>query len=92
MYKTLKDSVLLELNFKGNAFTGNLEYHYLKKDQNIGTLMGSKTGDTLIAEYRFMSEGMESSREVAFLKSGTDLVEGYGDVEEKNNKVVFKNH
>ena len=47
--------------------------------------------DLLIADYSFMAEGMKSTRQVVFKKSGNDLVEGYGEIEEKDNKVVFKN-
>ncbi len=52
---------------------------------------GSMKGDTLFAAYTFMSEGTESIREVVFLKTANDFVEGYGDVEEKNDKMIFKN-
>ncbi|HEV8080227.1 MAG TPA: hypothetical protein VGP43_05920 [Chitinophagaceae bacterium] len=38
-----------------------------------------------------MSEGTESIREVVFLKIGNDFVEGYGDAEVKNGKMIFKN-
>ena len=48
-------------------------------------------GDTLVADYTFNSEGIESVRQVAFLKKGDQLLEGYGDVEQKDNKTVFKN-
>ncbi len=48
-------------------------------------------GDTLFAEYKFMSEGTESIREVAFLKKENDFVKGYGDSEEKNGKMIIKN-
>jgi len=48
-------------------------------------------GDTLIAEYTFMSEGINSVREVAFLKKDQNYVEGYGEMEEKDGKTIFKN-
>jgi hypothetical protein len=40
-------------------------------------------GNTLFAEYKFLSEGTECIREVVFLKKENDFVEGYGDSEEK---------
>ena len=45
--------------------------------------------DTLIADYTFMSEGTQSVREVAFLLTDSTAKEGYGDMTEKNNKMVF---
>lgn len=85
------DSVFMKINIADDLVTGNLTYKLFQKDQNIGTLQGTIKGDTLIADYKFMSEGTESVREVAFLKQGNDFVEGYGDVEEKNGKMLFKN-
>jgi hypothetical protein len=48
-------------------------------------------GDTLIADYTFASEGTVSVREVAFLKKDHVLIEGFGDIEEKAGKSIFKN-
>lgn len=48
-------------------------------------------GDTIIAEYDFNSEGARSIREIVFLKKDGKLYEGFGDVETKGTKVVFKN-
>jgi hypothetical protein len=47
-------------------------------------------GDTLLADYFFLSEGTRSIRQVAFLKRGNSLLEGYGNIEEQNGKTVFK--
>ncbi len=75
----------------GNLVTGELVYDYFEKDKNTGTIKGEMKGDTLFAEYMFMSEGINSVREVAFLKKGDSWIEGYGDVEEQTGKIVFKN-
>ncbi len=55
-----------------------------------GTILGKMAGDTLRANYTFMSEGKESNREVVFLRKGKIMIEAYGDVEEKEGKTVFK--
>ena len=86
-----KDSVFLRLNRNSNTVSGDLEYKHFEKDQNKGTIEGVMKGDTLLADYTFMSEGVTSIREVIFLKKGNRLVEGFGDVEEKNGKMGFKN-
>jgi hypothetical protein len=48
-------------------------------------------GDTLIADYKFMAEGIESTRQIAFLIKDNMAVEGYADVEDKDGKTIFKN-
>ncbi len=86
-----KDSVLLLIKVKENVVTGNLTYNLFEKDKNTGSIAGEMKGDTIFATYSFMSEGVKSEREVAFVKSGDSLVEGFGAVEDKNGKFVFKN-
>jgi hypothetical protein len=87
-----KDTVLMSLTIKGTELTkGNLSYNFFEKDKNEGTLVGELRGDTLIADYTFMSEGISSVRQVAFLKKGNTYVEGFGDVVDDNKgKVTFK--
>jgi hypothetical protein len=93
-YSTIikKDTISMSLNVKGNLIaSGKLSYKFFEKDKNEGTLVGEIKGDTLFAEYTFMSEGVSSIREVAFLKKGNTYVEGYGDVVDDNKgKVTFK--
>ena len=48
-------------------------------------------GNILFADYYFKSKGLNSIREIAFLKIGNQLNEGYGEVLEKSGKTVFKN-
>lgn len=87
-----KDTISMSLNLKGNQISsGKLSYKFFEKDRNQGTLIGELRGDTLIADYTFMSEGTTSVRQVAFLKKGNAYVEGYGDIIEDNGKVIFKN-
>lgn len=86
-----KDSILMELNLKSNKVTGHLMYNFYEKDDNLGTLSGEVHGDTIFAMYNFDSEGQTSKREVAFLKKGNTLVEGFGEIEEKNGEMTFKN-
>lgn len=83
----------IELSFNVNSHqevNGKLSYNISGKDKNEGTLIGNMKGDTLIADYTFMSEGVSSVREVAFLQKDGALIEGFGDVAEANGKVTFK--
>lgn len=87
-----KDTVSLTLNIKnGQLSSGNLNYNFYEKDKNEGTLVGELKGDTLYADYTFMSEGTSSVREVVFLKKDDSYIEGFGDVVDDNKgKVTFK--
>lgn len=86
-----KDTVRLKLEVFENVVTGSLVYKLHEKDSNKGELEGQLKGDTLIADYKFMSEGTQSVRQVIFLIKDSVAIEGYGNMEEKNGKMVFKN-
>jgi hypothetical protein len=86
-----KDTVLLDLTVADKAVSGNLQYNFFGKDKNKGTFSGEMRGDTILVNYIFTSEGTTSTRQVIFLKKGNTLVEGYGEMEEKGNKMIFKN-
>lgn len=86
-----EDTIAMTLVIKENEITdGQLSYHFFEKDKNDGTLKGQIKGDTIFADYTFMSEGKQSVREVAFLKEGDAYIEGYGDMEEHGGKMIFK--
>lgn len=87
-----KDTIAMTLNIKGDQLiSGKLSYNFYEKDKSFGTLVGKIMGDTLFADYAFMSEGVSSIRQVAFLKKGNTYVEGFGAVVDDNKgKVTFK--
>ncbi|MFV5695758.1 hypothetical protein ACM55G_10015 [Flavobacterium sp. LB3P122] len=87
-----KDTISMTLNVKGDQLTsGKLSYNFYEKDKSFGTLVGKIKGDTLFADYAFMSEGVATVREVVFLKKGNTYVEGFGDlVDDYTGKVTFK--
>ncbi|SOD18188.1 hypothetical protein SAMN06297358_2871 [Pedobacter xixiisoli] len=85
-----KDTAQLTLITTGIVSTGELNYKWFEKDKNMGSIEGEMHGDTLIANYTFNSEGKQSVRQVVLLKKGDQFVEGFGDVEEKDGKVRFK--
>ena len=92
-YQHTKDSSTIKLNvtINDNMITGNLTYDYYQKDKSKGTIKGQLKSDTLFADYTFMSEGVESVREVVFIRTANGWVEGYGEIDDKDGKVVFKN-
>lgn len=82
--------VTLQLTVDGNKASGNLMYALKEKDRNSGTFVGEIKDGILLADYTFSSEGVLSDRQVVFKLTGTSAVEGYGDVEQINGKMVFK--
>lgn len=91
LYENGKDSIRLQLSSVGDKVSGELTYDWFEKDGNTGTVSGEKKGDTLLLDYIFASEGTESIREEVFLKRNGAYEIGYGDMEEKGDKQVFKN-
>jgi hypothetical protein len=90
IYTKNRDTAKLKINTENEELTGDLSYNLFEKDSNKGTISGEVKGDTILAEYTFDSEGMRSTREVVFLKRDRKLYEGFGEVQEKNGKTVFK--
>lgn len=86
-----RDTFKLKVEVFPNVVTGKLLYDFYEKDGNNGELDGLIHGDTLLADYKFMSEGKLSARQVIFLLKDSTATEGYGDMEEKDGKMVFKN-
>ncbi|QNK62215.1 hypothetical protein H7F33_16970 [Pedobacter sp. PAMC26386] len=84
-----KDTVSLSLITAGNAVAGDLNYNFYEKDKNAGTISGIVKGDTIIADYTFGSEGATSYRQVAFVKKGDQLLEGYGPTQETDGRRIF---
>ena len=89
--KMEKDTVFLQIAMHDSAASGNLNYHLFEKDANSGTIKGKFYGDTLIADYNFKSEGIESVRQVIFLIKDSTAIEGFGEMKEENGRMIFKN-
>ena len=87
-----KDTVLLQMEQINEEIAGTLSYNYFEKDKNDGTFEGKMIGDTIYADYTFGSEGSVSVREVMFVKKENKLIEGFGEVEEVNGKMKFKDN
>ena len=68
---------------------GRLRYDFYEKDDNEASLLERRRGDTLVGVYTFYSEGQKSKREVAFLRQGDSLVEGYGNAQPKDGVQRF---
>jgi hypothetical protein len=84
------DTITLKLIHVGKSITGGLVYKLKEKDKNEGTIQGFMRDNLLVADYTFISEGMQSVRQVVFKQEENDLIEGYGDVIVTDGKAQFK--
>ena len=90
-YLHKKDTVYMKTITQDSVVTGTLTYSFDGKDKNTGEIEGRMVADILLLDYKFMSEGKESIREVAFKKVGDSYIEGYGESAEEDGKMVYKN-
>jgi hypothetical protein len=86
-----KDTIRMVLRKDGELVSGELDYLFYEKDKSRGRFDGRMKGDTLFADYVYSSEGVQSTREIAFLQSGNTLTEGYADAMEIDGKMTFRN-
>ena len=85
-YKSDGNNLKIEITAVNEEVIANLNIAYAEKDANQGKFIGKLNGDKLIGTYIFMSEGKESSREVAFMVKDNQLIEGYGELNEDGTK------
>jgi hypothetical protein len=85
-----KDTADLNLILRDSIVTGSLTYNRFEKDDSRGELQGVIRENTLRAWYRFQSEGTISVNEVIFKIDNNTLSEGYGDMEQLHDTVIFK--
>ncbi|WP_231463279.1 MULTISPECIES: hypothetical protein [unclassified Pedobacter] len=87
------DNVSLLIYGTGNnKVLGKLNYSLSGKDKNSGQFYGRTVGDTIIVDYKFQSEGVWSIRQVAWIRQGDKLLEGFGETYQDNDIVKFKNY
>jgi len=88
-YNDGKNSINFEITETKNQIIGNLSYEFEGKDSNKGIFKGTISDDILFGIYTFMSEGIESTREEAFIIKDNELFEGYGERDDESG-TVFK--
>lgn len=91
-YKDNNNTVFLEITDLENGVKGKLTYQFDGKDKNSGSFSGELVDNKLFATYTFLSEGVQSKREIAFLIKGNQLVEGYGELNENGTAFTDKNN
>ncbi|HDZ04557.1 hypothetical protein LCGC14_0079630 [marine sediment metagenome] len=85
-YNSNDNTIKMEITEVNENVTGNLNIAYAEKDANQGTFVGNLNDDKLFGTYTFNAEGKESSREIAFLVKGNQLIEGFGELNDNGTK------
>lgn len=85
-YKSDDNNIKMKITEVNENVMGDLHISYAEKDDNQGKFVGMLNGNKLIGTYTFNSEGIKSSREIAFLVKDNQLIEGYGDLNEEGTK------
>ncbi|PZU77931.1 MAG: hypothetical protein DI529_18085 [Chryseobacterium sp.] len=86
-----KDSMFLTYKVANGVVKGKLKYKNFEKDSSSGDITGTISADTLKVNYRFVSEGITSEREIYFLQDSGVLLEGIGKYADNNSsKQVYQ--
>jgi hypothetical protein len=88
-YNANGNQIVFEITDVSVTVLGNLSYALKEKDSNKGTFAGTLNDSILLGKYTFMSEGKQSTREVAFLVENGQLIEGFGELD--STGTAFKN-
>ena len=83
-YQENRDTIRLALAVEKDSLVGDLTYSLFEKDKNVGTFKGVLQDSLIVGEYRFMSEGIESTWEKVFGIVPSGLIEGFGDIIDEN--------
>jgi hypothetical protein len=85
------DTAVMSLNAQGDSVSGSLSYNWTERDDNDGTFKGAIKNDSLIvADYTFQSEGVTSVRQVVFKIRDSVLLQGYGELQNRNDTSFFR--
>ena len=82
------NDISMQIETTGKDVIGAMTYSLSEKDKNAGILKGQWKNDILLLDYTFLSEGTESTRQVAFQLKDGQLIEGYGEMNEDGTKFI----
>ena len=85
------DTTKVSLTLAGNLVKGEMAWMPYEKDGAIGTLKGTRAGDTLKLIYDYVIEGSTEQEEKWFLLKGNVLSAGKGELDDKKGVMSYKN-
>ncbi len=90
VYTVGKDVTSVQLTTEGDKVTGYMDWTPDQKDGGRGFLVGTKTGNLIVADWTYMIEGSKNTEQVAFKIDGDKIVRANGPLDEKGGKLVIK--
>jgi nucleoid-associated protein YgaU len=85
-----KDVTAVQITTEGDKVTGYMNWSPDQKDGGHGFLVGTKTGNMIVADWTYMIEGSKNTEQIAFKIDGDKLVRAQGELIEKGHKLVIK--
>ena len=85
-----KDTAWLQVTHRDSTLTGSLVYKRFKRDSNNGNVFLTMAGDKFAGLYHFETAGKKAVRQIVFKPDSDNLLEGYGDLDMKNDSAYFK--
>lgn len=85
-----RDSTLLRLVVQDSLVSGSLALHPYEKDRAEGTLTGTRTGNTITAEWQRGGEGVTQAHVLTLTMTGDTLRWREGERVERAGKWVLK--
>lgn len=85
-----RDTAGLRLEERDSNLNGALSYNYYEKDRNEGSFQGEVQDGMLTGWYLFRSEGVMSFRQVAWQIRGSELWPATGEMEQRNDTMLFR--
>jgi hypothetical protein len=84
------DTTRLTLIYNGSKVVGKLAWVPWEKDAAIGSLLGTISGDTIVAEYNYVQEGEQATEEKIMVREGNDILIMGGELEQRGKMFVIK--
>jgi hypothetical protein len=87
-----KDTTRISLSVKGDKVEGTKVWRPFEKDGAIGTLKGTRSGNTLNTVYSYTIEGSKQSETIRFMLNGDKLTQAKGELEDlkSNGNMTYK--
>lgn len=88
-YSQDDDLIGMTLEMRGQQVSGKLTYTVYDRDRSSGNIAGVMRGDTIIANYEYVTGSKKVIQEVVFLFRDNAFIEGDGPTEQRDGGTVF---
>jgi hypothetical protein len=85
-YEKDGNAISMQIETTGEDVSGTMTYSWAEKDKNAGLVKGKWENNKLFLDYNFLSEGVQSTRQLAFELKDGQLIEGYGEMTDEGTK------